>query len=207
MSRQLQLNKIALTALFFLSTLPGCRTPVLEVDLVYVGARSLASYWVCTPDPQLIDPPVGQRLVLMWRLSQKQFQQLVAPKLHLRVRLADYEEKSFWWDITTPSGKVIYSNVGTNECPPPNIGTYRVEIESEGKVVYCVEQALWTEWIQLQGGELETPDSALTPFQSSTQLLEPTERSDAEEFDEDSPDTQGQKPYVWDDLEEIKREP
>lgn len=181
-------------ALFFmlisLSLFVSCRTPPLEVDLVYVGLRSLASYWVCTPDPQLCDPPLGQRLAMMWYLSSEQFAELKNPKLHLRVRFANQDEKSYWWDITRNKGKVIYSNVGTENCPVPPISTYRVEIVTEGKAAYCVEQSLWTEWIQLQGCVGERGEEG---------KQEEQEKNEKEE--EMTPQS-----YVWDDVEEIRRE-
>lgn len=160
-----------------------------------MGARSLASYWVCTPDPQLIDPPSGQKLVLLWRFSPAQWVALVAPKLHLRVRLANREEKSLWWDIDSYNGKVVFSNIGSSECPVSAINTYRAEIVTEGKVVYFVEQALWTEWIALQGAD-DRQESMLDPFQTPAIQNETPLRVE-ERCDEEKGG------YVWDDLEEI----
>lgn len=174
------MRKALLFGLFF--SLLSCHRAPLEVDFVYVGGRSLASYWVCTPDPKLCDPPTGQKLVMLWRFSKAEWEALVNPKLQLKVRFSNREEKTLWWDITTNRGKAIYVHVGTCDNPCPGINTYRAEIVSEGKVAYVVEQALWTDWIALQG-------ATLCPIQA--EICEVAEESE---------ELTG---YSWNDLEEI----
>lgn len=183
----------------------GCYRAPLEVDFVYVGGRSLASYWVCTPDPELCDPPTGQKLVVLWQLSKAEWDALVDPKLCLKVRFANREEKTLWWDVTTNKGKAIYVHVGTRDNPCPAINTYRAEIVSEGKVAYVVEQALWTEWIALQGaGTCSSEEPARLSLQSEPcEGVEGVERKGEEDGVDRSIKVEESKGYSWDDLEEI----
>ena len=62
-------NSLALLSCFCL--LSSCVYERLSVYTDYVGLDSLASYHIGTPDPELANPHLGQRLLISWRLSRE----------------------------------------------------------------------------------------------------------------------------------------
>ncbi len=84
--------RILLTVLSFaLLILPGCSQYYLSVCQEWVDERYLASTHVQTPDPRREHPPIGQMLILDWRVPEDVFKK--DPEVVLDLILWDYTAK------------------------------------------------------------------------------------------------------------------
>ena len=74
--------------LFFLLACSGCRPYYLTVMQEWVDVRYLASTYVNTPDPRQENPPMGQKLILDWRVPKEILKK--HPEVVLDLILWDY---------------------------------------------------------------------------------------------------------------------
>lgn len=139
--------------------LAGCSSSHLSVRTEYLSRESLASYYADTPDPQLEDPPIGQRLIISWCVPRAY---LAYPDLHLRliVRLHNREEISQLYAINQLFGTYVYEVEGKDYLESGGITTYKVDLMTGDTVLDEWEHPLWVELITF-------PQSVSTP-QSKT---------------------------------------
>lgn len=71
-----------------LSLVFGCNQYYLSVNQQWVDASYLASTHVSTPDPRQANPPLGQMLIVDWRLPKEVFSR--HPEVVLDLILWDY---------------------------------------------------------------------------------------------------------------------
>ena len=119
---------------------------MLSVHTDYVTIENLASYHVDTPDPLLYNPPIGQRLIVYWRVPEKLVRQQ-ALSLLLTLRFRNKEEVKETVFIDRPVGKTIYSLLDADYFEKRGILTYKVELFNEEDLLKTWKHQLWTELI------------------------------------------------------------
>ncbi len=138
------------TTVFLLSTLTlfGCQRERLTIYTDYLSHRNLASYRVGTPDPMKNNPPVGQRLIISWKLSK---QVLAKNNLHIeaKIRFRNREETTESIEICKRSGTYYYYLVNEDYLEKQGILTYKVDLIGEGEILEEWRHQLWTELIIL----------------------------------------------------------
>lgn len=124
----------------------------LSVQTLYFSRETLASYYVETPDPMLINPPVGQKLLISWSLPRNY---LNSSDLHLNIRIRFRNREEV--EINVPIEKTwgSYTYVLPNECyfETQGIMTYKVTLVGDNLVLDEWRHQLWHELIHI--GERE----------------------------------------------------
>jgi hypothetical protein len=122
----------------------GCSLYRLDVQNQYLSRDRLASYHVGTPDPRLLNPVIGQRLVIQWSLTPKELiNQDVC--LYLKVRLRNRQEQEAALPITTKRGTYLYDVVGDRYIQTGGILTYFVEIRSPSYILASWRHPFWVD--------------------------------------------------------------
>lgn len=173
------MKKIYLSLLFFL--LAGCANRgYLSIQTVYLTRETLASYYVGTPDPMLIDPPVGQKLLVSWTVPRYylNYQDL---HLHVRIRLKNHEEVLIDVPVNKCWGSYTYTVANEAYFDCKGILTYKVDLIGNQCVLEEWKHQLWHELIRI--GD--------KPKESDEEKTEDSEDDDEE--DEDKKDEKDKK--------------
>ena len=140
-------------ALFFL---PGCRQYYLSIFQEWVDVRYLASNRVSTPDPRLEHPPIGQMLILDWRVPKEIFNK--KPEIVLDLILWDYTTRQIKIPIKRRMDFDTYSLLDEDYEKTGGILTYKAEIVTEdGEVFREWKHQLWVNLITIEPIENSTP--------------------------------------------------
>lgn len=140
---------------FFILCLLGacaCQRQLLIVETEYVSERSLASYWVQTPDPHLNCPTTGQRIIVSWSLPDN-YLRLNNLHLALTVRFGNREEDHLLIPIWRVRDSYTYSALNEDYWDRDEIQTYRAELRSDDRVLAHWEHQLWAELIRFDCDE------------------------------------------------------
>lgn len=149
MRRFLLLLAIPLTLLL----LPGCRQYYLSVCQEWVDERYLASTNVSTPDPRKDHPPIGQMLILDWRVPSDVFKK--KPEVVLDLVLWDYTAREIRIPIKRRMDFATYRLFDADYEKSGGILTYKAKIVTEdGEVFREWKHQLWVNLITVTD---ETP--------------------------------------------------
>lgn len=129
--------------------LSSCASRHLFIQTQYVTEEILASYYVETPDPQLEDPPIGQRLLVQWSLP-KSYGNYRDLTLRLTVRFYDRTEEVINIPIRKQRDSYYYSVINEKYCKTKGILTYKAELLGGGCVLETFRHQLWKELITFQ---------------------------------------------------------
>ncbi|MCB1213001.1 MAG: hypothetical protein KDK40_01760 [Chlamydiia bacterium] len=124
----------------------GCQRPHITVDSRLLGCDRYASYWVHTPDPQLLRPEVGRELVICWRFPQSYFREKL--ELLLTVRFQDGNTDRVLIRLKSQTGAYVYQLIGEAACRHGDIKTYKVEAFTGGCLREKWRHQLWCERIE-----------------------------------------------------------
>lgn len=140
---------IPLSALFF----SGCRPYYLSVCQEWVDVRYLASFHAGTPDPRLEHPPIGQKLILDWRVPKEIFKR--KPTVVLDLILWDYTTRQIRFPIESRMDYATYKLWNEEYEKTGGILTYKATIVTEdGEVFREWKHQLWVNLITI---DQETP--------------------------------------------------
>lgn len=156
----MRLRRIPLLLLSSLALLllPGCRQYYLSVLQEWVDVRYLASTRVGTPDPRQDHPPIGQKLILDWRIPKEIFKK--KPELVLDLILWDYSTRQVRIPIKRPMDFATYRLFNEDYEKTGGILTYKAEIiTSDGQVFREWKHQLWVNLITISD---ETPQGTAT---------------------------------------------
>lgn len=134
--------------LFVLAFASCSKTPYLSVQTSYFTRESLASYYVETPDPLLVNPPVEQKLLINWAFPHDY---LDYKDLHLnvRVRFRNREEVSLEIPLEKASGYYMYVIETERFFETRGILTYKVDLIGGGCILEEWRHQLWHELIRV----------------------------------------------------------
>lgn len=137
---------LPLTILVFF--LPGCRQYYLSICQEWVDVRYLASNRVSTPDPRLEHPPIGQMLILDWRIPKEIFKK--KPEIVLNLILWDYTTRQIKIRIKRRMDFATYRLLNEEYEKTGGILTYKAEIVTEdGEVFREWKHQLWVNLITI----------------------------------------------------------
>ena len=123
----------------------------------YITLESLASYHVETPDPALIHPPLGQRLLLSWSLP-KEYKSYSNLHIILTIRFYSREEVVKDLHIRRASGTYVFYLLNEEYCERGGIASYKALLEGDGHLLEEWRHQLWAELILPE--EEKTEDGA-----------------------------------------------
>ena len=145
MHRFLLLLAVSLTLLLF----SGCRQYYLSVCQEWVDVRYLASTNVSTPDPRQNHPPIGQMLILDWRVPSDIFQK--KPEVVLDLVLWDYTTREIRIPIKRRMDFATYRLFNEDYEKTGGILTYKAKIVTEdGEVFREWKHQLWVNLITVK---------------------------------------------------------
>lgn len=126
----------------------GCTQSRLKVHTDYVSHENLASYYVDTPDPFLNCPPVGQRLIISWKVPKDD---LLLDDLQVQatIRFRNREEVTVKIPICKSRGYYIYSLLNDDYFAKCGILTYKVELIGGGMILEEWQHQIWHELIRV----------------------------------------------------------
>jgi hypothetical protein len=134
----------------------GCRQYYLSVCQQWVDARYLASSNAGTPDPRQDHPPVGQMLILDWRVPKEIYKK--KPEVVLDLILWDYSTRQVRIPIDHRMDYTTYRLLNEDYEKTGGILTYKAAIVTEdGEVFREWKHQLWVNLITINQ---ETPASA-----------------------------------------------
>ena len=143
--------------LFILANLvlAGCSSdPFLRVQTEYVTDQNLASYYVGTPDPKRLNPPLGQRLVIYWSVPSNDCDAHIL----LRIRYRNKESSSVEIPLPKSSGWITYTLLNEDYMEKGGIETYFAQLIVNGEVLDESRHLLWVERIELHNDDNEESD-------------------------------------------------
>jgi len=134
-----------LLAVIFLTS---CQETYLSVHTDYLSHINLASYHVGTPDPLLNNPPIGQRLIVMWSIPPNY---LYYENLHLLVtiRLRNREQINENIEVVKRRGTFVYPLLNEDYLEKGGILTYKVDLIGDEIILEEWRHQIWNEQILL----------------------------------------------------------
>ena len=144
-----ELAKMNLFYLLVLLILAGCTSNThLSVQTLYFTRETLASYYTETPDPMLINPPVGQKLLVSWGLPRNylDYEDL---HLNIRIRFRNRTEIELNIPIEKTCGYYMYEVANDSFFETQGILTYKVDLVGGGAVLEEWRHQLWHEIIKI----------------------------------------------------------
>jgi hypothetical protein len=134
--------------LFFLLVCGGCRQYYLSICQEWVDVRYLASSHVLTPDPRQDHPPIGQMLILDWRVPKDIFNR--RPEVVLDLILWDYTTRQVKIPIKRRMDFATYRLFNEEYERTGGILTYKAQIVTEdGKIYREWKHQLWVNLITI----------------------------------------------------------
>lgn len=127
----------------------GCsKHPYLSVQTLYFNRESLASYYVESPDPLLLNPPVGQKLLVSWSIPRS-YMDYDDPHLNIRMRFRNLEEVTFDVPLQKACGYYQYVLPNDRFFETKGIQTYKVDLIIGDCVIEEWQHQLWHELIKI----------------------------------------------------------
>lgn len=139
----------SLLPIFLSLLLTGCSSNhYLSVQTLYFSRESLASYYTETPDPMLINPPVGQKLLVSWKIPRSY---LKYDELHVnvRIRFRNRTEVELNIPVEKMCGYYLYEIANEMYFETQGILTYKVDLIGGGAVLEEWRHQLWHEMINI----------------------------------------------------------
>lgn len=137
--------KLLLLLLAF--NLLSCTQSRLVVQTQYFSHENLASFYVGTPDPLQNDPPVGQSLLIFWKLGCE-YSDDKDITIKYTIRFRDKNEIQDSFKVTRSRGYFTYSLYNDDYFKKGGIQTYKVDLLIDDVVIEEWRQHLWKELIK-----------------------------------------------------------
>ncbi len=146
---------------FSLLLLSGCKQYYLSVCQEWVDDRYLASTNVSTPDPRQDHPPIGQMLILDWRVPADILKK--KPEIVLDLVLWDYTTREIKIPLKRRMDFATYRLFNEEYEKSGGILTYKARIITEdGSVFREWKHQLWVNLITVKDEPLSGNDSGET---------------------------------------------
>lgn len=139
------------------SGLTGCIGRRLDVQTTFLTQESLASTIISTPDPALLKPPIGQRLIVQWNL-RREFTEYQFLSFHLKMRFRNQKELTICKHLKNKQGTYIYEVLNDAYLETKGgILTYRLDVYADGELIDMWQHPLWAQLIRFEPPQLEGP--------------------------------------------------
>lgn len=128
-------------------SLASCAKPYyLSVCQRWVDPTYLASFHVSSPDPRTAHPPLGQMLILNWRVPEEVFAE--KPEVVLDVILWDYTTRQVRFPMTHRMDVATFRLLGEDYDKTGGILTYKAKVVTEkGESLYEWKHQLYVDLI------------------------------------------------------------
>ena len=124
----------------------SCQKYYLSLTDKRINQNSLASTYVGTPDKRQHEPPIGQFILVDWRIPQEILSQ--KPVIDLYILFGNYTEKKIEYPIKYKAGYVTYKDVNEEYADTEGIITYRADIRlKDGTIYKSWDHQLWVNLI------------------------------------------------------------
>jgi hypothetical protein len=143
----------------------SCTKGYLSVYTDYYSHENLASYIVHTPDPLLLNPPIGQRLIISWTMPAEHNHRTDV-YLQLKVRYRNRKECSKTIPLCGRKGTHIFAVMNEEYRKTKGILTYKIEMFAGDCLIEEWKHQLWSELITFP-----TNDASKTPALPSLDKL------------------------------------
>ena len=132
-----------------LFSLSSCSPHILNIQTQYFNQKSLASYYIGTPDPSLKNPMIGQKLLVQWSLKTSCIED--SPLfLYLKLRFRNHEEKEIVLQIHRKKGIYVYELKGEEFCETGGVLTYMGEIRNDETCIASWKHPLWVNFLSFK---------------------------------------------------------
>ena len=129
-------------------SLQSCKQYYLSICQEWVDVRYLASSHVGTPDPRQENPPLGQKLIIDWRIPKEVLKK--KPEVVLDLILWDYSTRQIRIPIKRKMDFSVFKLFGEEYKDSGGILTYKAEIITEDSQVFCEwKHQLWVNLITI----------------------------------------------------------
>jgi hypothetical protein len=129
--------------------LSSCEKYYLSLQQQWVDISYLASSQANTPDPRKQNPPLGQMLIIDWRVSKSILK--LEPHIALDLIFWDYSKKTICFPMKRQMDYVTYELLNDNYEKTEGILTYRAKIITKnGEAVKESKHQLWVDLIQIE---------------------------------------------------------
>ena len=127
----------------------SCSQYYLSIAQQWIDGRYLASSHAHTPDPRQANPPVGQMLVLDWRIPKEILEQ--KPEVILELILWDYTTKTVRYPIHKRMDYAVFKLLDAEYEQSGGVLTYKAEIVTEDGTPYREwKHQLWVNLITVE---------------------------------------------------------
>lgn len=134
--------------LFSLILFSSCNNNLVRVQVDNISKEFLASYHVGTPDPRLLNPPIGQRLTLSWYFPFKVFEHSNI-KIKIYLHFGDHTMEEIEFFPKRNSGFYLYSLINNRYYEKKGLLTYKVEVFQDEIIIKECRHQLWVELISM----------------------------------------------------------
>lgn len=132
----------------------GCFQRHLRIQVDYLSRESLASFHVGTPDPRLLYPPVGQRLILTWTFPKK-YANYGDHSIRLTLHFGNYTEEQLWIYPKEAYGVYCYCLANQHYFDKKGLLAYKAELFVDGCLIEEWNHQLWARLITFDNDTCE----------------------------------------------------
>jgi len=129
--------------------LTGCARETLNLHSEYTTYHNLASYIVNTPDPELDNPTVGQKLILTWDIPSK-LQCYSDLTIELTIRFRNSTEITLFMPVEKWIGYYVYELLNQDFFDTDGIVTFKADLFSGNTILSSWRHQLWVDYIRIQ---------------------------------------------------------
>lgn len=172
--------------------LSGCQKYYLSLTDQKIDVNYLASTHVGTPDKRQHNPPIGEMIVMDWRIPKDILKQ--SPVIDLHVIYGNYTEKTLHYPLKKRMGYVTYKDLNEEFASTKGIITYSADIRLEdGTIFRSWKHQLWANLITVDEEPAQTTSSASDGSAKEDELVADNSEEESEsESEEDSSEGAGE---------------
>jgi hypothetical protein len=135
-----------LFAITFLMLSSSCQQKILRMQVDNISRENLASYQVGTPDPRLIYPSVGQRMIISWYIPKEEFNTNDI-SIKISIVYGNHTKEELWYKPQQACGMYVRALLNEQYFEKCGILTYKSEMYACDQPIKYWKHHLWTELI------------------------------------------------------------
>ncbi len=140
--------------------LTSCQPRILTVQTEYLSHINLASFHVGTPDPRLANPPLGQKLIVSWKIPN--YCTHAEYDLIVKIRFKDGKLIERTIPVTRPTGTYVHALLNNDYFNSGGFKTYLVNIGVDGEVMEEWRHQLWVNVIEIPHEDIDEAEEEQT---------------------------------------------
>ncbi|MCX6988946.1 MAG: hypothetical protein NTZ52_05545 [Chlamydiae bacterium] len=158
----------------------GCEKYYLSLTDQKINVNSLASTHANTPDKRQHSPPIGEMIVMDWRVPKEILDK--KPIIDLYVIYGNYTEQRFEYPIFKRMGYKTCKVLNDDFVSSKGVITYRADLRlNDGQIYRSWDHQLWVNLITIDDDEPIDLEEAVVELDSVENLIDQS-RGDAGEF-------------------------